>query len=184
MLINILAQTYARAICQIAQERNMIDKVETQLKMVEEVITSNEDFKNLFYHPRVPVEAKKETVQTIFKDDVDQIVLNALLFLIDKRRETAFSAIIKEYVELANEIRNIVSVEVIVARALTKEQSKALRNKLEKILCKKISMTMKIDESIIGGVIIRLGDKLIDGSVNRQLRSLKSILLSDKLVAS
>ena len=184
MLINTLAQTYARAICQIAEEKNMIDQVETQVKMVEEIIASNEDFKNLFYHPRVPAEAKKETVQAIFKDDVDQIVLNALLFLIDKRRETALSAIIKEYVELANEIRNIVTVEVTVARALTEEQKKALSDKLEKILCKTVSMKMKIDESIIGGVVVRLGDKLIDGSVNRQLRALKSTLLSDRLVAS
>lgn len=183
MSINTLAQTYARAICQIAQEKDLLGTVEEELKMVETVIAGNDDLKNLMYHPRIPAEAKKEAVNTIFKDELTQIVLNFLMFLIDKRREIALAAIIKEYIDLANEIRNIITVEVTVARELTAVQKKALSDKLEKITCKNVSMTIKVDEKIIGGVIIRLGDKLIDGSVNRQLRALKSSLLSERLVA-
>lgn len=183
MLINQLAHTYATAICQIAKEKSMLDEVETQLKGIDEVISTNADLSKLLYHPRVPAKVKKETVTAIFGEDLDQFVLNFLLLLIDKRRETAFTAIVKEYVVLANEIRNIALAEVTAAKELNASQQQALIDKLKKITGKNIVLKINYDETILGGVIVKIGDKLIDGSVARQLKVLKSKLLAQKLTA-
>jgi len=74
MLTNKLSQTYAKALCDIAGEKGMLDKVETDLKQIEAVIRENPGLTNLLYHPRVPAAAKKETLNSVFGEDVDDFV--------------------------------------------------------------------------------------------------------------
>lgn len=181
MLINQLAQTYARALCAIAEEKGMLDTVETQLKQVEAAVKENPDLANLLYHPRVPAEAKKETINTIFAGELDDFVQNFLLLLVDKRREMALSAIVREYSSLANNVRNIAEAEVTVAQELSEGQKQALITKLQKLTGKNIVLKIRLDREILGGAIVKIGDKLIDGSVVRQLKTLKSNILAQRL---
>jgi F-type H+-transporting ATPase subunit delta len=183
MLTNKLAQTYAKALCDIAAEKEMLDKIEAQLKQIEAALKENPELANLLYHPRVPAEAKKETLNSIFAAELDEFVKNFLLLLVDKRREAALEPIIKEYVKLANEIRNIAEAEVIVAKEMSDQQKEALKEKLQKLTGKNIVLKISVDEKILGGAIVKIGDKLIDGSVIRQLKTLKSNVLSQKLSA-
>lgn len=183
MLINQLAQTYARAICAIAEEKGALDRVASQLRQVEAVIRENTDLSNLLYHPRVPAQAKKETIEAVFAGELDDFVKNFLLLLIDKRRETALTAIVREYLDIANNMRNIAEAEVIVSQELSEGQKQALIDKLKKLTGKNIVLKIQLDEKILGGIIVKIGDKLIDGSVTRQLKTLKSNILSQRLSA-
>jgi F-type H+-transporting ATPase subunit delta len=183
MLANKLAQTYAKALCAIAEEKNMLDKFEFQLKQAEGLFKENPDLYNLLHHPRVPKKVKMETVDTIFSGELDELLKNFLLLLVEKRREMAFHGIVNEYVKLANIARNIVEVEVTLVRDISDKQKQALADKLAQVIGKKITLKINFDEAILGGVIIRIGDKLIDGSVVRQLETLKSNILSQRLNA-
>ncbi|MDR1701922.1 MAG: ATP synthase F1 subunit delta [Sporomusaceae bacterium] len=183
MLANKLAQTYAKALCELAAEKEMLDRVETQLQQIEAALQLSPELANLLYHPRVPAEAKKETLNSIFAGELDEFVKNFLLLLVDKKREVALQPIIKEYVRLANNIRNIAEAEVTVAKTITAAQQEALRQKLAKITGKNIVLKISVDEKILGGVIVKIGDKLIDGSVVRQLKTLKSDVLAQRLSA-
>ena len=181
MLANQLATKYARAIYELAAEKNMLDQVETELGLVESTINEYSDLSTLIYHPRVLPQAKKETISKIFSNDIAEVVLKFLMLLIDKRRETALPAIIREYVKLANEVRNIVEAEVTTATPLDQQQQTALMNKLGLVTGKKIALKTQIDKAIIGGVVVRIGDKLIDGSVARQLETLRCALLNTEV---
>ncbi|WP_425058646.1 ATP synthase subunit delta [Sporomusa carbonis] len=183
MLTNQLALKYAQAIYEIANEKAMLDTVETQLKLVEATIAGHADLATLMYHPLVPAPAKKETINSVFADDLDGFVKNFLLLLIDKRREPALPAIIREYIRLANEARNIAEAQVFTARELSKDQLDALAAKLSKVTGKNIVLKTVVDGELLGGVIVKIGDKLIDGSVARQLKALKSALLTKQATA-
>ncbi|BBB91527.1 MAG TPA: ATP synthase F1 subunit delta [Methylomusa anaerophila] len=178
MLMNQLAQRYSQAIYEIASEKNMMDQVEAQLNLVQSAIAGYSDLSTLMYHPQVPAQAKKETVNKIFANELDDFVRNFLFLLIDKRREAALPAIVREYVKLANAARNILEAEVITAKALNPEQQRTLADKISKVTCKKVVLKSHVNEEILGGVIVKIGDKLIDGSVVRQLKSLQAALLA------
>ncbi|MBP2637703.1 MAG: atpH [Firmicutes bacterium] len=178
MLTNTLALKYAQAIYEIADEKSMLDAVEKQLTMVVATIAEHADLANLMYHPLVPAQAKKDTINKIFADELDEFVRNFLLLLIDKRRETALAAIAQEYVRLANEARNIAEAEVFTARELSVAQLEALATKLSEVTGKKIVLKTTIAQDLLGGIVVKIGDKLIDGSVARQLKALKAALLT------
>lgn len=177
MLVNQLALKYAQAIYELALEKEALDQVNQQLKGVEATLAENPDLAMLLFHPRVPAQAKKETVNAVFAEGVADFVRNFLLLLIDNRRESALPAIICEYKRLANEAQNIAEAEVVSALPLSAEQHQALAAKLSVVTKKNIVLKTRVDQRILGGVIVKIGDKLIDGSVARQLETMKAALL-------
>lgn len=181
MLANQLAIKYAQAIYELAAEKDMLNVVEQELRLVESTIASYHDLSTLMYHPQVLAKAKQETIRKVFEQDLTDFVLKFLLLLVDKRRETVLPDIIREYIKMANEARNILEAEVITAMPLLESQENALVNKLGAVTGKKVLITKSIDTSIIGGMIVKIGDKLIDGSIVRQLATLKNALLNNEV---
>jgi len=181
MLTNQLATKYAQAIYELSAEKNMLEQVEQELMMVEQTIHNYSDLSTLIYHPRVLPQAKKDTLQSIFGKEIADFVLKFLLLLVDKRRETILLDIIHEYVKLANEARNIVEAQVTTAMPLSPEQQEGLMKKLALVTGKTIVLKTQIDAAIIGGVVVKIGDKLIDGSIARQLEIMKNALLNTEV---
>ena len=177
MLTHKLASTYAQAIYELANDKNLLDQVEQQLLLVDGTIAGHRELSHLMYHPQVPEQAKKETLSRVFEGELTDFVRNFLLLLVDKRREAALPAIVREYVRLANEKRNIAEAEVITAVPLTAEQEQALKDKLSAVANKNIILKPRIDQSIIGGVVVKIGGKLIDGSVTGRMKALQAALL-------
>jgi F-type H+-transporting ATPase subunit delta len=181
MLNNQLALRYAQAIYELSAEKKLLDQVEAELGLVESTINAYSELATLIYHPRVLAKAKKETITKIFSKDVADFVLKFLMLLVDKRRETILPAIIREYVKLANVARNIVEAEVTTAMPLGADQQQALIAKLGMVTGKTIVLKTHINKAIIGGVVVKIGDKLIDGSIARQLETLKNALLHNEV---
>ena len=181
MLTSQLALRYAQALYELAAEQQALDSVEQQLVLVADTLSESGELGTLLYHPQVPVEAKKETIVQVFGEQLSTQVRNFLLLLIDKRRETALPAIIKEYRALANAARNITEAEVTTAMPLAEAELRALTAKLSAVTGKNVVLRTNIDQRIIGGVIVKIGDKLIDGSVVRQLKTLRTALLKTEV---
>jgi len=181
MLTNQLALKYAQALYELSAQKNLLDQVEAELRLVESTMNTHHDLSTLIYHPRVLAQAKKETISKIFSRDVADFVLKFLMLLVDKRRETILPAIIREYVKLANSVRDIVEAEVTTAVPLDQDQQSALMKKLGTVTGKTIILKMQVNKAIIGGVIVKIGDKLIDGSVARQLEALKNALIHNEV---
>ncbi len=108
---------------------------------------------------------------------------NFLLQLAEKHREAALPAILREYVELAKEDkRNLLMADVTTALPLTAGQEQALAEKLAAMTGRTIKIRQHVDSSILGGIVVRVGDKLLDGSVSHQLSVLQADLLKTPLM--
>ncbi len=177
MLTNQLAIRYAKAIYEIAVENAVLKEIGAQLNSVQETIASQEDLADFMYHPHIKPEAKKEVLEKIFKGQLADEVYKFLMLLVDKRREGLLKQIAAEYEVLANVEQNILEADVVVARPLSQEQEAKLVKKFSDTTGKRVVIKTKIDSSILGGVIVKIGDKLIDGSVIRQMQVLKRNLL-------
>jgi len=172
-----LAAKYAGAIFALAQEAGRIEATESDLVLVEETVAGHEELRRLVYHPRVPPEAKKKVLGELFGSRVAAPVRNFLFLLVDKRREAVFPAIVGEYRRLANEARNIVEAEVTAAFPLTEDQERALAARLGEVTGRNVALRVRTDKGLIGGIVVKLGDKLLDGSVVRRLKELEAALL-------
>lgn len=177
-MLNQLAQTYAQAVYELAAEHKILDEVQAQLEFVADTIAGHADLRALMEHPLIPSQAKKDTVTRIFGGELTDFVSNFLLLLIDKRREAALPAIVRQYVDIANRVQNITIAEVVTARPLTEEQQKALTVKLSEVTGSNIILETAVDQQILGGVIVKIGEKLIDASLIRRLESLKMALVT------
>lgn len=177
MIASQLALRYAEALFELASEKQVLATAEEELALVEETISAHSELATLLFHPQVPLAAKKETVARVFGPQVSEYIRNFLLLLVDRRRETALPAIIKEFRSLANKARNIAEAEVTTAMPLTQAEQTALAAKLGKVTGKTVILKTQVDKRILGGVVVKMGDKLIDGSVVRQLETLKTALL-------
>jgi F-type H+-transporting ATPase subunit delta len=178
-----VAGRYAAALYEIASEeqvlpkyKNMVDMVEGELKAIAQVIEDNSDLQKLLYHPQITPAAKKELLVNLFEGKVSDVTGNFLALLVDRRRETYFADIVAEFIALANAGRNILAAQIASAVELNDKEKGELNQILGSLAGKKVQTSFTVDPSIIGGVVVRMGDKIIDGSVKTRLASLKERL--------
>ena len=112
----------------------------------------------------------------ILKDIVDEYFINFIKILAENNRFTVVNEIYEEFTHLKNEQENILDLHVISARKLDDATLKAIELKIANKYSSKVKVTTSIDESIIGGVILKVGDKVIDASVKTSLNTLSSTL--------
>lgn len=177
MLANQLALKYAQAIFELASEKNKVAEAQEQLIMVETTIAGHEELAKLIYHPRIPAPVKGETLSKVFSQELTDFVHKFLLLLVNKRRESLLPAIVQEFQNFVNQANQVIEAEVTTALPLLEEEQQALADKLKMATRKNVLIKVQLNPAILGGVIVKIGDKLIDGSVARQLQVLKTSLL-------
>lgn len=173
-----LADKYALAIFEIATERSSVQGMYDQLLAVQTILKGNSELAAFVNNPLVPKVAKKEVAQKVLVDVAEPMLMNFVMLLLEKDRMSLFDVICKSYKNLLNEKENIVEVKVTTARELSPEQEAEVTAKIVKLLNKNVVLNKRLDEKIIGGIVIQVGDKLIDGSVVRQLQNIKRSLES------
>jgi len=174
-----LARKYSRAIFLLAQEENKLIEYGQELTEVSKAIFGQADFKAFMTNPRVQARSKKELVTKLFRENMSQTVFHFLMLLIDKKREALLEEIAREYEVFSNQARGIVIADVTTARIMSEVQSAGLKSKLEKVTGKTIRLRPHVNAAIIGGAIVRMGDKRIDGSVAGRMQALQAELLAD-----
>lgn len=174
-----LAKKYAVAMFELAQEENKLVEYGKQLEEIRQLFAAKPELKAFMGNPQIQPKTKKELLNKIFGSDIEKSVHNFMLLLVDKRRITIIEEIVGEYQALSNEVLNIAVAHVTTAVALKEKQQKALTAKLEAITGKHIQLRTHIDKSIIGGVVVKIGDKLIDGSVTSKIKSLEKQLMAN-----
>ena len=177
MRASALARRYAGALFETARDANLIDQVESDLGLLTYTLESTPRLKEALTHPLIPAKRKKDIVADLLRDRVQDVTLHFVCLLIDKRRSEVLEDVEQEYVRLANEYQNVQPVMVTSAIPLTPEEAAALRKKLEESTGKTIEPQFSEDPDIIGGLVIQIGDTVIDGSVRGYLQSLRERLL-------
>lgn len=176
MLRGAVGGRYAEALYELAKRDNQVDAVEQELKSVNELIQGNRDLQKVLYHPRITAEEKKALLQEMLEGKVSVVTFEFLKLLVDRQREQFLSDIVEYFVNMANADRNITAAQITSAIGLTDDEKKKLGAVLGKITGKKVVTSYSVDPSLIGGVVVRIGDRVIDGSIRTRLAALREHL--------
>lgn len=164
---------YAEALIRIAVQNNSIDAFEQDLGLISSTINENTDLKKFLLNPSQSDKSKKDAVEKIFSKSINKNSINFLKLLIDKGRIDCFDGIKTTYKELADEIRKCLDLTVISYSELPESQIKTIGDKFKaQYKSKDVKINKIVDSSIIGGVIVKIGDKMIDGSVKGKLEGM------------
>lgn len=181
-MLNIqLANKYARAIFEIAQDEKKLDAYDKDLAKVNDDIFSVPEAVSFFQNPLVPHKAKKDLLTKALKKEVSDTTMNFLMLLVDKGRIGIFTAIYEIFTALKNKAQGILIADVTSAFPLSRQQESMLIKKISALTDKKIRVRKHEDKKILGGLILTIGDKRIDGSAAGRLRSLKDNLSTNSL---
>jgi F-type H+-transporting ATPase subunit delta len=173
-----VAKRYASALFQIANEQQILSQVEEDLRVVKEVLEYNPDLKAVLKSSKLTIDKKKEIVNNAFAS-VNVYVLNTLLILIDRHREDQVVEVTDQFLDLANEAKGIAEAEVYSARELTDAEREALSATFAaKIGKKSLNIENIVDSNLLGGVRLRIGNRIYDGSLRGKLDRLERKLLS------
>jgi F-type H+-transporting ATPase subunit delta len=168
------AKRYAQAVFQMAKERNDFDKWSQDLAKVS-LLSQDADFVNYMQNPKFSYEVKPRLLSNQLKG-INPLILNLVLLLTSKGKFGLITPIRAEYENVLNDYRGIANAEVITAVPLEDDEKKNLNNRLEAFSGKKIILSNNVDPKIIGGIIIKVDGKLIDGSTSSRLSALKGEL--------
>ena len=172
MIKSQVGRRYSKAIFEIAEEKNQVKEIYEMLNSAMVLYRTDKEFKNFIRNPLISNEEKKLVLNEIFgKDNRDN--LNILLYILDKGRINCIKYIVAEYLKIYYRKNRILDVRATFTKELTDEQKKKLIDKLSQKTGKEINLEIKIDKNILGGGVIRIGDKIIDGSIRRELDNWK-----------
>ena len=169
------AKRYAQAVFEIAQEHNRLEEWQQELQTIAQAVEQPE-FVSLLSNPRLPVGAKRQVLQETLVGASEQAVNLATLLVVSGRLEALAGPIAQEYAKRLDELRGIVRVEVITAVGLDRAQREEISRRLVEATGKEIRMEERIEPDIMGGLVIRIGDQVVDGSLRSKLRGLKRSL--------
>jgi F-type H+-transporting ATPase subunit delta len=175
---NEVASKYSRALFGLGKDHENLIELKENLNEFWQLVVENEDLNELLFHQRITPEDKKNTLKKIFADQMNKDILHFLFILIDKRREFFIESIIKEFNTLVDDAESILHVEVTSAVELNDSILDKLKEKLDSLLDYNIQIKNNVDEEIIAGIVLKIEDYIIDGSLRYELNSLKQKLKS------
>lgn len=173
---NHLANEYASALFEVAIEKQSIEVVKDNLILLENTLTSEEDSMRFFTHPNISKDNKKEIIKKTYNNVIDTIVENTLYIMIDNNRFDLLAEVVQEYYKLYLDYNKVIEVQAISTITLTESQIEELSIKLEKRYKHKITINNTIDKSIIGGILLKVNDEVIDDTVKSKISKLKNVL--------
>ncbi|PJI09154.1 MULTISPECIES: F0F1 ATP synthase subunit delta [Clostridium] len=175
-----LDRRYALALYEVGEENQKLDEYISDFTQIAKLIKTNESIMQVTKHPQISTSGKKKIFMEIFKGKIDEKLLNFLLLLVEKKRIDDVDEILNQLNIISLEKHNKVIADVKTVIPLTKEEQTALTDKLSKKYNKTVILKESIDKSIIGGVYVRVGDDVIDGTIKFKLESMKKVMLEEK----
>jgi F-type H+-transporting ATPase subunit delta len=175
----VYARRYARAVFEIALEKKELDRWQTDL---EQIAALGEDaaFLALIENPKISFKEKEEILSKLL-GGVNTLARNLVYLLVSRGRLAMVGEIAEEYHRLLDSYRGIEHAEVVTAVPLDDKEKKKLEEHLGKVLGKKIVLEVSVDPGLVGGMIARVGGKLLDGSTQSRLSALKRELVTGGL---
>ena len=171
-----VARRYAQALYEEAEQAGTLERVDQDMQAVRESLEASRELERLFRSPIVSREKKEAVVQKLFTGHVEALIVRFMRLLIEKQREALLPTVIRAYTDLRDERRGIVEARVRTALPLGEAEEAALRQALEARTGKRVRLRTEVDESLLGGVVVRIGDRVIDGSARHQLQQLRERL--------
>jgi F-type H+-transporting ATPase subunit delta len=171
------ARRYADAALQLGRADGTLDAWERDLATVASLL-ANDELRRIVEHPVVPYAAKEQLLRKVAGDSVETEALSLVLLMVRRGRPRAIERMIAHFGELLRSERGIVLAEVRTAMRLEPEQQQAISARVAQLTGEKVEMNEVVDDSLIGGIAVRIGDKLYDASVRSRLERLRARLMA------
>lgn len=175
-MINVIADRYAQALFEVGEETQTTSELYQELSELVDILNENKDLYNLLKSPLIGREDKKNVMQNIFKNQLSDSMNNFLKIVIDKDRVSTIEHIKESYKSLLNDKNNILEGTAITAVELSEKEIKDLEKNLSIKYNKNVTLKNIVDKTILGGVLVRLGNEEIDGTVKTRLSKMKKQL--------
>jgi F-type H+-transporting ATPase subunit delta len=176
MSLETVAARYAHALLEIGAETGSLQQISDQVSDLALAYTSSPELKTVLESPLVSHSDRTAVIAELgARMGCSQVVKNMIGLLVERRRMPAMARALRS---LSDERAGLVRAQVSSAKALPEDYVRRLQGELEKMTGRKVVLERKVDPSLIGGVVTRVGDLVIDGSIRTRLADLKSQLLS------
>ncbi|SDJ28318.1 F0F1 ATP synthase subunit delta [Salimicrobium halophilum] len=174
----VVAKRYADALFELGQEKSKLDTFQEEMKTLRKVALENGSLETVLKHPRIPADRKKELVNESFKGFSEE-VLHTLHLLIDRHRTEIIIPLAERFLAKVNEHHGVQEATVYTVRELSEEE----KQRLSKTFAPKVGkdsliIDNRVDPDLLGGVRIRIGNRIFDGSVRGKLDQMERELLS------
>lgn len=173
-----VARSYAETLFELAEQDEGVELYQAGIGSVALLIDENDDFRLFLETPRIDANAKKQVVRKILGDSLPKLLINFLLITIDKRRQRLLRNIAREFDGLVDEHLGRAHVDVTLAREMTDEGTAELTTRLSSLLRVEAIPHVRVQPSILGGIVVRAGDTIYDGSLRRRLEGMRRRLLT------
>lgn len=179
-MIEIASKRYSQSLFEAAFDNEKLEPVFEELAGLKKVIEDNQSFFKILEYPFITLDEKYRIINEVFSKSFDPIICDFLKVLIEKDRVYVLNDIIKDFEELYYDYHRLLKVQVTSAFKLKEDYRLRLALKLKEVFKQDIVLEVSIDPSIVGGLLIRAKDKIIDATVKGKLDRMKGNLLYDK----
>ena len=170
----VVARRYAQALAEEAERRSKSRHVDEDMRLILESLNDSSLLGRVFDSPLLDREKKRAVVRRLFGKHVDDLTLRFLEMLIDRQREPLLRAVVQAYDAIRDEHLGIVNAEVRIARLPDDAERRSIEEALGQLTGKRIRCHVQEDPSLLGGLVVRIGDTVYDRSVRRQLERLRA----------
>lgn len=169
--------TYGNALFELAVEENKVDMLHDEAKALLDIFEEAPDFIRLLDHPQMSKEEKKAVVESTFDGRVSKDMVGLIAMVVEKGHSSKLTSVLTYFIKCVKKYKNIGVASVTSAVALTADQKAAVEKRLiETAGYEKMEITYAIDASLIGGLIIRIEDRVVDSSIRSKLEKLSKTL--------
>ena len=172
-----VAIRYSKALFELALEQNSLEQLQSDLTMIKDVCTEHPEFQDVLTNPLIVERVKARLLEELFAENVNQLTFRFLQLVSKKERSGFLLEMIDHFMERLLDHQGIVSGILISAQPMNREQVSAVKENIESMTGKTVLLSEQIDESLVGGFIVRIKDTVIDLSIKTQLEKLRGVLI-------
>ncbi|MCI6869062.1 MAG: ATP synthase F1 subunit delta [Lachnospiraceae bacterium] len=181
-MAKLVAGTYGDALFDFAMEENQIDSLMDEILTVQAVLEENKGLEKILVHPEIPKQKKLQVIEDVFKGRISDALTGFLRIVVTKGRYKNLPDIFAYFIARVKEYKKIGVAEVISAIPLSGEQKEKIEKKLlDTTHYETMEIEYKVDEKKIGGLMIRIGDRVVDSTIQSKLNLLTGSLLKISL---
>lgn len=181
-MAKLVSKTYGDALFKLSVEENIMDRTAKEAQAVLDAFAESEELSKLLNHPKVAREEKIKVIEDIFKGKFSDTIVGFLVIIVQKGRYNEIPEIFRYFLDQVMEYKNIGTAKVTSATALTDEQKAAVEKRLLEVTkYVEFNMDYKVDPSLIGGMVIRIGDRVVDSSIRTQIENMAKELMKIQL---
>lgn len=167
------AAKYATALFRTAKRMNQVKSISNDLLAICDLLSKNPLLKSFLESPQVLEKDKKELIRSSFEPLISEVLFSFLMLVVSKHRIQYLLPMTEEFQRLVKEDQGIVEARLVTARSADQSLVDEIRQEMEKSTGKTVEMKLQVEPSLIGGIVIILGDKIIDKSIRYQLNQLR-----------